>query len=64
MKKKFVLQNLLDNKYWYGYYTNMYWTDDVKEARQFDDKEEIEDWIKNNFNELEGKFIITIEAWI
>jgi len=63
MKKKFVIQNAIDKKYWYGYYTNKNWTDDILEARLFHNKEEIEDWIGSNIDTLGGMFIIVIEVW-
>lgn len=63
MKKKFVIQNAIDKKYWYGFYTNKNWTDDILEARFFDDKQEMEDWIENNIGELEGMVLVAIEVW-
>ena len=63
MKKKFVIQNAIDNKYWYGFYTNKNWTDDILEAKLFENKQEMEDWIENNIGELEGMFLVAIEVW-
>lgn len=62
MKKKFVIQNAIDKKYWYGFYTNKNWTDDILEARLFENKQEIKNLIKNDFGELEGMFLIVIEV--
>jgi hypothetical protein len=63
MKKKFVIQNAIDKKYWYGFYTNKNWTNDILEARLFENKQEMEDWIENNIGELEGMFLVAIEVW-
>ena len=63
MKKRFVIQNVIDKKYWYGYYTNKNWTDDIIEAKFFDDKEEMEHWIEVNGVDFEGAFLISIEVW-
>ena len=63
MKKKFVIQNAIDKKYQYGFYTSKNWTDDILEARLFDDKQEMEVWIENNIGELEGMFLVAIEVW-
>ena len=62
MKKKFVLQNAIDKKYWYGFYTKK-WTDTIIDAKLFDNKTEIEDWIENNMVEIQGMFLITHEVW-
>jgi hypothetical protein len=63
MKKKFIIQNAIDKKYWYGFYTNKSWTDDILEARLFKNKQEMEDWIENNIGKLEGMFLVAIEVW-
>jgi len=63
MKKNFVIQNAIDKKYWYGYYTNKNWTDDILEARLFENKQEMEDWIEGNIGELDGMFLVAIEVW-
>jgi hypothetical protein len=63
MKKKFIIQNAVDKKYWYGFYTNKNWTDNILESRLFEDKQETEDWI-NNVSELDGMFLIIIEVWL
>ena len=63
MKKKFIIQNAIDKKYWYGFYTNKNWTDDILEARLFENKQEMEDWIENNIGDLEGMFLVAIEVW-
>ena len=63
MKKKFVIQNGIDKEYWYGFYTNKNWTNDIAEARLFENKQEMEDWIENNIGELKGMFLVAIEVW-
>jgi len=63
MKKNFVIQNAIDKKYWYGYYTNKNWTDDIVEAKLFDNKQEMEDWIENNIENNIAMFLIVIEVW-
>ena len=64
MQKKFVIQNAIDKTYWYGWYTNKKWTDDILEAYFFMNEQELEDWIKSNFNEIEGMALISIEIWV
>lgn len=63
MKKRFIIQNAIDKKYWYGFYTNKNWTDDILEARLFGDKQEVKDWIEFNTDELQGMFLVIIEVW-
>lgn len=62
MKKKFIIQNAIDKQYWYGFYTNKNWTDNILEARMFDHKPDMENWIKN-ISGFEGLYIIIIEIW-
>ena len=76
MEKKFAIQNAIDKKYWYGFYTSKNWTeywygfytsknwtDDILEAKLFENNQEMEDWIKNNYDEVEGMFLVVIEVW-
>lgn len=63
MKKKFIIQNAIDKKYWYGFYTNKNWTDDILEARLFENKQEMEDWIEVYQYYFEGMFLVAIEVW-
>jgi hypothetical protein len=63
MKKKFVIQNAIDKKYWYGYYTNKNWTDDILEAKLFENKQEMEGWIGVILGVFEGMFLVAIEVW-
>ena len=63
MEKKFAIQNAIDKKYWYGFYTSKKWTDDILEAELFENNQEMEDWIKNNYDEVEGMFLVVIEVW-
>lgn len=63
MKKKYVIEDAISKKYWYGWYTDMRWTDDILKAKLFYNKQEIEDWIESNSSELNGMFVIVIEVW-
>lgn len=60
MEIKFVIQDLISAKYWYGYYSNKNWTDDIKEARIFDTKEECDEWIKYNSEDIIKHSILSI----
>ena len=60
MNKKFAIQNELDKKYWH-WISGINWTDDILEAKLFDNKQEMERYIKNN-RELKGISIIVIEV--
>ena len=63
MEKKFAIQNAIDKNYWHGNYTNKKWTDDILQARLFENEMEMKDWIENNIEEFEGMFLIIIEIW-
>lgn len=41
MERKYVIQNGISKSYWYGNYTNKQWTDDILEARLFDNRQEM-----------------------
>ena len=64
MRKKFVIQNVIDKKYWYGFYTNKNWTEDIFEAKFFYDKEDAEHWIEVNGVDFEGAIFICVEVYI
>lgn len=63
MKQKFIIQNAIDKKYWRGFYSSKNWTNDILEARLFESKEEIDEFIEDNIDELEGMFLVVIEVW-
>lgn len=62
--KRFIIQDLSNLLYFYGHYSNKQWTDKISEAKFFDDREELEERIKNNIDNLEGKFITIIEVFL
>jgi hypothetical protein len=63
MERKYILQDAISKKYWYGHYTSKHWTEDILEAFIFDFKSEVKDFISNNEGELEGMFIVEIRIW-
>ncbi len=63
MNQRFILKNVVTNLYWYGFYTSKYWTEDILESHIFDDRREMEDFIRQNEGELEGMVIQVIEIW-
>lgn len=63
MERKYVIQNGISKSYWYGFYTNKQWTDDILEARLFNNRQEMQDWIKNNYDVIGGMFLVVIEVW-
>lgn len=54
LKRKYIIQNAISGKYWSGFHSNKNWTSNILEARLFQSKQEVEDWIKNNNDELGG----------
>ena len=38
MEKKFVIQDAITKKYWYGYYGNNNWADHIFDAKLFENK--------------------------
>lgn len=64
MKKKYLIQ-VADEKmlYWYGHYTNKQWTENIYEAKIFDNKQEMEDYIMNNSETFKLFFLIGVEIY-
>jgi hypothetical protein len=63
MNQRFILKNVANNLYWYGFYPSKNWTEDVLEAYIFDDRREMEDFIHQNDGMLEGTVLQVIEIW-
>lgn len=63
-KKKFALQNAVDKTYWYGFYSNKKWTDDILEARLFDSMSEMRDYVENNFSEFEDVVLVIVKLLV
>jgi len=59
MRKKYVIKNLLNNQYFYGFYTNKQWTDDLREAKKFEGYtlEEMIDYLNSQQEIFGGKYI-------
>jgi len=62
MKQKFIIQNAIDKKYWQGLYSSKNWTTDILEARLFD-RQEMEEFMEDNFDEFEDMFLVVTEVW-
>jgi hypothetical protein len=59
MRKKYVIKNLLNNQYFYGFYTNKQWTDELRDAKIFENYtlEEMIDYLNSNQEIFGGKYI-------
>lgn len=63
MKKRYIIQNAISQKYWSGARANI-WSSNILEARSFQSRQEVRDWIKNNNDELRGTVLVVIEVWV
>ena len=63
MQKRFVIQDAISKEYWYGWYTNKNWTDDIAEAKLYPDRFNMKDWIRLNADKMKGKLLVVIEVW-
>jgi hypothetical protein len=63
MNQRFILKDVTYNNYWYGFYTSKKWTEDILDSYIFDDRKEIEDFIRHNEGNLEGMVLQVIEIW-
>ena len=66
MIKKYIIQDLITKKYWYGYYSNKEWTDNILEVRSFDKKSEAKEFIKSlevGFVTSSNMLLTIIEVW-
>jgi hypothetical protein len=59
MEKKFVIQNG-QGLYWYGYYSNKNWTSDLSEAKFFDRKSDVSNFMK----ESDENFLVATKVWV
>lgn len=60
MKKQYIIKCLIRNEYFYGFYTNKYWTNKISEAKTFTSLEETEQYLtldEFNFGMFEIKTI-------
>lgn len=58
----FVLQNMIDKSYWYGFYTNKTWTDDIREAKT-QDEEYFTELMAYNPEPFEGMILTTVKIY-
>lgn len=61
--KKYILKDLVTNKYWYGWYTSEQWTDDPTKATIFSYKHEIKDRVLPYLKEIENKVLSVITIY-
>jgi len=59
MKKKYIIQNLVTKLYWYGNFSNKQWTENVREAIMYDEKEEIDFYIMEYMSD-QIEFVYTV----
>ena len=63
MKSHLALQDADTKQYWYGYYSNKQWTDNLREARTFGNKAELKDWLKTNEAPMEDRVLIVVTVY-
>lgn len=62
MRKRFIIQDLVSKEYWYGYYTNKTFTDNVEEAKLFEYIEDVESQLQ--MGDFQERYITIITIYI
>lgn len=59
MKRRYIIQNIVNRLYWYGNYTNKTWTDIIEESKFYSLKGDAE----LKICEFTSDMYVVIEVW-